>query len=168
MKYTNSALPTSAQQFRSFDGSGNNVANPGWGSVGEHLLRRGPAAYGPGDGLNPRPGNPRQISNQVCAAGLPVPSSVGLSNMVWAWGQFLDHEIDLTPSGRQAAPIRVPEDDPQTEFRGGEVEFDRSLPAPGTATGPHCPREQFNEISAFIDGSNVYGADAARAAALQK
>jgi hypothetical protein len=32
----------------SFDGTGNNVAHPTWGSVGQDLLRVSPAAYGDG------------------------------------------------------------------------------------------------------------------------
>ena len=35
----------------------------------------------------------------MCAAmGSPRPPHESLTNYMWAWGQFLDHEIDLTPS----------------------------------------------------------------------
>jgi hypothetical protein len=41
--------------------------------------------------------------------------------------------------------------------------FTRAITDPTSGTGPGNPREQINEISAWIDGSNVYGSDQARA-----
>ena len=87
--------------------------------------------------------------------------------MLMQFGQFLDHDISLTPEvsldlGRQnccnnpslspeCLPIEIPLSDPWlTEHC---MEFVRSA--------PHCSspliREQFNAITAFIDGSMIYG-----------
>ena len=45
--------------------------------------------------------NPREISNVVCQAPKGVDFSHNkLTDFVWAWGQFLDHEMDLTLGNR--------------------------------------------------------------------
>ncbi|MFM8290796.1 MAG: peroxidase family protein, partial [Planctomycetia bacterium] len=40
--------PLPLAEVRSYDGTGNNLANPEWGSTNEQLLRRSPAAYADG------------------------------------------------------------------------------------------------------------------------
>ena len=47
------------------------------------------------------------------------------------------------------------------------MSFNRSLYDPDTGTGLDNPRQQINEISAWIDASNVYGSDLERATALR-
>src|SRR5262249_28813133 len=86
--------------FRSIDGSGNNLAHPDWGSAGVDLLRKAAAAYdgfsGPVVGDPARP-SPRAISNAVVdQGGEDIVSDRLMSAMVYAWGQFIDHDIDLT------------------------------------------------------------------------
>jgi len=167
--FSESPLPTAFEEFRSFDGVGNNISNPSWGSVDTPLLRQFmPADYE--DGIaQPRTSNlpgAREVSNAFA-----MPSQVRLSPLVsdffWQWGQFLDHDLDLTGTADPAEPfdILVPLGDPffDPEGTGAQViRLDRSTFAiqPG-------PREQINQITAFIDGSNVYGANAARAMELR-
>jgi len=158
-----------ATEFRTFDGSHNNLEHPGWGRAGEPLLRRVPAAYRGGRQDPPR-GNlrgARDISNRVCAETTPpVPNGAGLSDFIWAWGQFLDHELDLTPEGDEAFPIPIPEDDPHAGTIQ-KIEFTRSRPIPSTGRSGLDPRQQPNVLSSFIDAANVYGGDATRAHVLR-
>lgn len=76
------------------------------------------------------------------------------------WGQFLDHDIDLTEAGKtESMNIDVPETDPF--FHGDhEIEFKRSIFLKDDGFNP---REYPNEITSWIDGSQVYGSDEATA-----
>ncbi len=156
-------------EFRTVNGTGNNPTQNLWGSAGQPFLRLGAVAYADNAstpaGAN-RP-SPRAISNAVAAQSASKPNRRGASDYLWQWGQFLDHDLDETPAAdpSEAFPISVPAGDPQ---------FDPSNS--GTATIPlnrsgyqtiKGVRQQFSEITAYIDASMVYGSDDARAFALR-
>ena len=91
-----------AADIRSLDGTGNNLANPQWGSSEEAFLRKSPAEYA--NGIDTPAGNDRlsarEISNLLAAQGnQDIVNDQDLSAFVYAWGQFLDHDLDLTLSG---------------------------------------------------------------------
>ncbi len=169
-------------QFRSIDGSGNNRSQPLWGSADTPLLRLTTVEYG-GDGtgaeLAPRVDsrgdtiNPRTVSNLVFDQSGDVPNDRGLSSFVFQWGQFLDHDMDLT---EDTPPVGVP----------NSPDDDISFPVPRDGTERELPlgsiipmlrsrfevdgdgiRQQINQITAFVDGSNVYGSDEERARGLR-
>ena len=155
---------------RSIDGSGNNLDDPLIGAALTPLVRRVDPDYadkvstlaGPD-----RPG-PREISNAVSAQDDSIPIGVKISDFLWQWGQFIDHDIDLTGGAVpvDSANFLAPEDDPF--FTPGTVfEFNRSLSDPKSGKNVKKPRQQVNEITAWIDASNVYGSDADRAEALR-
>ena len=160
-------------EYRTIDGTGNNLVHPEWGSTGIPLLRMHPAAY-PGDGSGneilamPEYPNPRTISNTIAdQAGQLTPNVNGMTDMVWQWGQFLDHDISLTDNhpSNGTAPIPVEAND----ILGPDpIPFHRSNFFPGTGLDRLNPREQINQITAFIDASQVYGSDTERAAALRQ
>ncbi|MDJ0850113.1 MAG: peroxidase family protein [Myxococcota bacterium] len=161
--------------YRSIDGTGNNPRHPERGAAGQPLHRALASHYG--DGVESMAGqhkpSPRVISNEVCDQQGSRPNAHRASDFVWQWGQFLDHDIDLTPEAEplEPAPIPVPAGDPFFDpggTGGVGIGFHRSIWHPDTASGPANPRQQKNEITSFIDASNVYGSDAARAAALRK
>jgi hypothetical protein len=164
-----------AGEFRTIDGTGNNEQQPDWGSAGIPLLRAGSTAeYA--DGVSQPAGaerpSPRAISNAVLAQSRSRPSSQFLTTFVFQWGQFLDHDLDLTESATpvEAFPIAVPSGDPFFDPAGTGTQtigLNRSAFDPATGTGLGNPREQVNAITAWIDASNVYGSDAVRAAALR-
>lgn len=168
--------PASPAAIQSLDGTGNNLAHPDWGSAGQQLLRRAPAAYGDGiaspSGAD-RPG-PRLVSNLLAAS--PAGDLINdrdYTAMVYAWGQFLDHDLGLTDTAvpRERMPIAVPGGDPAFDPAGtgtATISMSRSAFDPATGTGAGNPRQQVNAITAFIDGSQIYGSDAGRAAALRE
>jgi len=86
---------------------------------------------------------------------------------VWQWGQFIDHDIDLTGAADpvEQMDIPVPSGDPFFDPGGtgsAVITFSRSLYEHESA-----PRQQMNQITAWIDASNVYGSDEERAADLR-
>jgi hypothetical protein len=160
---------------RSLDGTGNNLTNPSWGSDSVDLLRLSAAAYADGisspAGVN-RP-SARAISNAVADHGTSdIKNDRALSNFVYAWGQFIDHDLDLTTSGSPTTlfNISVPTGDAQFDPNSTGTQIiplARSNSDPATGTSTSNPRQQINSITAFLDGSMVYGSDATRAAALR-
>jgi hypothetical protein len=157
---------------RTFDGTGNNLLHTEWGSTGEELLRKAAAEYG--DGVSTLAGadrpSARAISNAIAAQQTTERSDRDLSAFIYVWGQFLDHDIDLTSTGSTAAAISVPTGDAQFDpsATGTQtISFFRSLFNPTTGTSKADPREQITDITSWIDGSMVYGSDKATADSLR-
>lgn len=150
---------------RAFDGSNNNIANPTWGQAGAMLLRMTPHAYTDGFSAMPRAAapNPRDISNSVISQTTSNPNSRFLSDLVWQWGQFIDHDLDITHLGTETASIPTSAADPV--FHGAPIGFTRSAAVPGT--GVSNARQHANAITSFIDASMVYGSDASTATMLR-
>lgn len=160
--------------FRNIDGSGNNVNQPAMGMPGSQLQRSVAADYA--DGVSAMSGGDRPgarvISNVVNAQSQSIPNRQNASDFVWQWGQFVDHDIDLTDGAEPAEPvaISVPTGDLFFDPNGTGVQsisFNRSIYDTSSGTGTANPRQQTNEVTAWIDASNVYGSDGERAAALR-
>src|SRR5260370_6432465 len=106
--------------YRTYDGSGNNQAHPDWGQAGVDELRMAPIAYADGISTPARPNDPstRFISNAANDNNPPpdVNSARYLSDYAYVWGQFIDHDIDLTQGGTGSQlsqfDIPVPNGDP--------------------------------------------------------
>lgn len=159
-------------KYRTIDGRFNNTTNVNWGSAGENLRLMVPLVYADGmaapTGMS-RP-NPRKLSNEIFVQNKGFSDPLKLSDFCWVWGQFLDHDIGLTPDGQEFFPIPIPEGDPWFDPHGtGQVIIPtlRNRFDPNTGTTPGNPRRHPNLITAFIDGSGVYGSEAERAAWLR-
>ena len=156
----------------SFDGSGNNLSNITWGAAGNALIRKSGIAYG--DGISSPAGSSRPsarlVSNSVSDQAESVENSRGMSDFSYVWGQFLDHDINLSSTGSEKMPIAVPASDPSFDpaSTGSKtIPFSRSTFASGTGTSASNPRQQTGLVTAFVDGSQIYGSDTARANALR-
>ncbi|WP_107669977.1 peroxidase family protein [Cyanothece sp. BG0011] len=158
-------FPAKAAEFRSMDGTGNNANNPTFGSVGSDLIRFSGVAYEDGLAI-PRGGlnssvlpNPRAISNAISAQSVFIPNASKVTDWVWQWGQFLDHDLDLSPIGNsEPFNILVPGGDPDFDpFNTGTQQI--GLNRSEFNTDGFGVRQQFNEITAYIDASNIYGSD---------
>ncbi len=161
------SIPSTADPYRSYDGSGNNAQHATWGAAGTAFQRLDPVVHY-ADGISAPSGadrpNPRDISNVIGTQLVGMPDVAGRSDYVWQWGQFLDHDITLTPTGSEFMPIAVTHaDDPLAPM----IPMMRSAAAGGTGGSVDQPREQMNLNSAYIDASMVYGSSPERAAALR-
>jgi peroxidase len=92
---------------------------------------------------------------------------------VYVWGQFLDHDLSLTAtaSPREQFPIPVRVGDASFDPAGTgtmTISMARSAWDPTTGTTAANPRQQTNSLTAYIDGSQIYGSDAPRAGALRE
>lgn len=148
-------------EIRSYDGTGNNLDDPTLGAAGTAFVRVLDPNYVDGIGEPSGQDRPsaREISNVVSAQDESVLNDRRLSDLVWQWGQFIDHDIDLTAEGHEEAfNIPVPTGDPFFDpFNTGTQEISLTRSAVAEGTGIDSPRDHVNEITAFIDGSMVYG-----------
>lgn len=114
-----------------------------------------------------------------------VTSDSGITHMVMQWGQFMDHDldhalpsvsseswdgIDCKKSCDNAAPcfpMDVPPGDPRVNNRRC-IDFIRTSAVCGSGAtsllwGSLTPREQLNQLTSYMDASQVYGYDDALA-----
>lgn len=162
------------REVRSYDGSNNNPDHPDWGASFEPLQRLAPVDYSDGiaamAGLN-RP-SARLVSNLVNhqAPGESIPNTAGGSDFVWQWGQFIDHDLDLTDGAEEDANIAVPAGDIHFDPNNTgsvSIRFSRALYDAESGIDGSNPRQQENEITSWLDGSMIYGSDDERALALR-
>lgn len=156
---------------RSIDGSGNNPGDPTMGAANTMLVRSVASDYADGTDAPSGATRPsaRAISNGVCAQSGSVLNGIGASDFIWQWGQFVDHDIDLSGGASPAEPfnIAVPAGDPffdPLNTGTAEIGLDRTVWMHDGAG----VRQQMNQISSWIDASNVYGSDQARADELRR
>lgn len=142
-------------EFRSLDGSGNNLADVGMNAAGAAFDRSTPAHFADGVSV-PLDGfpNARDISNTVVAGESPD-NPQGLSGYIYAWGQFIDHDLDLMKGGGPDFSV--------TGSDGVTIPVLRTADAPGTGAGTGVPAADVNLISGWLDGSMIYGSDLATA-----
>jgi len=171
-----SANPLAAEN-RTIDGTGNNLGKPLQGAANTPFIRFNYVAQFAQlpDTMFTEPVRPnaRDVSNSLFAQSASHPSARNLSNYIWAWGQFLTHDTDLstTSSGAGAngsAPIPI--HGPTDPLGPNPIPFTRAnfvLEPFATSSSQQFVRTPVNEVTSYIDASAVYGSDAVRAAALR-
>nr|AAB92243.1 ovoperoxidase [Lytechinus variegatus] len=157
-------------RIRRFDGACNNLVHVNAGKAFAPYQRFFPPDFA--DGI-------QSIRQNVLGGPLPTARTVslnilhfehvfepGYTAIISHFGQFLDH--DLTSSGADSRecddnncnqspfcmPIMI--DQPDEFFDKPCMPFVRSLPSPGPDCQPG-PRQQLNQVTSFLDASQVYG-----------
>jgi len=169
------SVSNTTPEYASIDGTGNNIDNPELGSTDTQLLRLAEADYSDGKSTPAGEDRPsaREISNVIAAAETSQTNDRYLTDIFWVWGQFIDHDITLTQSALdefgnplESFPIEVPTGDIYFDPDGSGddlIDLNRSV----FEEDENGVRQQINQITAFIDGSVIYGSDAEWAASLR-
>ncbi|XP_046453343.1 peroxidase-like isoform X1 [Daphnia pulex] len=179
----------SGVKYRTIDGSCNNLEKPSWGMARSTFQRILPPAYSDGV-FAPRIAMDGTTLPSARFISLVIVSHhdaprADLSLLWMVFGQFIDHDLTLSPtfvlsdnsgieccsadggsmlpeSSRhpQCLPIEIPADDPfYRNFNQRCMNFVRTTPG----LRPDCNfgyAEQLNELTHWLDGSQIYGSDA--------
>src|SRR5262245_4099891 len=181
-------LDLSGVEWRTINGTNNNLDHPTQGAAETRQIRFGygaqfPDGYGDAIITVPQRANPRTISNVIHDQDASVPNDRHLTDWAFQWGQWITHDLDLTRNGPQynalytggVGDFRIPIEDPNDPLGPNPIPFNRSEYDPATGTPDPVPgtpprlnrREVINAITSCIDASLVYGSDPLRAAALR-
>ncbi|XP_057631241.1 myeloperoxidase [Chionomys nivalis] len=175
-------------KYRTITGQCNNRRSPTLGASNRAFARWLPAEYEDGFSL------PFGWTPGVKRGGFSVPLARAVSNaivrfpndqltrdqeralMFMQWGQFLDHDLTLTPEPATRSsfftglnceisclqqppcfPLKIPPNDPRIRNQEDCIPFFRSCPA---CTGSNITiRNQINALTSFVDASAVYGSE---------
>ncbi|KAH9490877.1 hypothetical protein Btru_034171 [Bulinus truncatus] len=180
-------------RYRTLDGTCNNFQNPTWGAANTAFVRLLPPIYE--NGFNSPVGwnrhklyrgthlpSARLVSSLLMSSDDQIINDDTFTHMLMQWGQFIDHDLDLTPQALSYArfsdgrncnatcentnpcfPIPVPASDPRITEHAC-LGFTRSSATCNTDTTSLfyktlMPRQQLNVLTAFIDGSMIYGSN---------
>ena len=193
-------------KYRTISGVCNNLDNPFLGAADIALSRIIPSQYADGisalrGGTQGRGGDifpigpfqppnpsPRHISQTVIRN---ISIDAVFTHMLMQWGQFIDHDLSLSPELEDECPERAVECEftdicepiPVTDLdpvfgigtpnNGHCIAFSRSV---AVCADPNVPqvnraivdRQQINVLTSFIDGSMVYGSDEELARRIRK
>uniref|UniRef100_A0A673ZAW2 NAD(P)H oxidase (H2O2-forming) n=1 Tax=Salmo trutta TaxID=8032 RepID=A0A673ZAW2_SALTR len=153
-------------EVQRYDGWYNNLAYHSRGAVGSPLVRLLPARYS--DGVlqplqEPQLPNPRKISDVTARGHSGLPSAHNQTVLSVFFGYHVMFEmLDSRPPGcpPEFMYIPVPEGDPVFDpHRAGRVllPFQRGPWDKHSSQSPNNPRTQVNLVTAWLDGSSIYG-----------
>ncbi|KAJ0069318.1 hypothetical protein NL108_003252, partial [Boleophthalmus pectinirostris] len=186
-----------SERYRTITGDCNNRKYPRWGAANIPYSRWLPPEYEDVWGA-PRGWDPdhtyhnaslppvRLVSQEVLSTqNNKISLDSTLSHLLVEWGQWIDHDVVLTPqspstsafkSGADCShscsqdtpcfPIQIPLSDPRSGIQTC-MPFFRSAPSCSEGVLPHRHREQLNAITSFVDASMVYGSSSSLASALR-
>ncbi|RXN26191.1 dual oxidase 1-like protein [Labeo rohita] len=153
-------------EVQRYDGWYNNLADHDRGAADAALVRLFPAQYADGVYLprqEPHLPNPRQISNIAMSGQSGLLSYKNRSVLSVAFGYHVWSEISA--SRRPGCPpefmhIEVQKEDPVFGSNSSKpvlLQFQRAEWDPSTGKSPNNPRTPMNHVTAWIDGSSIYG-----------
>ncbi|KAI6180686.1 ShKT domain-containing protein [Aphelenchoides besseyi] len=158
--------------YRTMDGACNNLRNPMAGASFRPYQRLMPPEYDDGIGepvssiRSTRP-SVREVS-RILLSSAQIVQHESFNSMLMQWGQFISHDVartTLQPSANcptcepvkgKCIPVKIIDSDPNASFKSKQcLKISRSAPVCGSGTS--SPRQQLNENTAYVDGSQIYG-----------
>jgi tetratricopeptide (TPR) repeat protein len=156
--------PPGVTDFRTADGSWNNLANPKEGAAGTRFLRNVHV-----DAIRPETGeklmtpNPREISRKLLTRHGEMKEVPFLNMLAAAWIQFqngdwINHGEILY---RDVHEVPLAEDDPaRKKYRQTKMFIGKTQPDPTRREGEESTPITFvNEVTHWWDGSQIYGSN---------
>jgi hypothetical protein len=168
-----------AIEYRSYDGSGNNVNNPTWGTNGSPFQHPFNTTFyadsiseprGQGYHIQPPLLPPERFIRNTVIRGQGPPDPAPSSDWAWVVGEYLAFETVRT-IGNASEPWNIPIDNATDAYyyaqHNGSISFARCNFVGTTGTAPSNPRIQTNGATPYIDAQTVYGENVATAAYLR-
>lgn len=180
---TPSCDQVSKSKFRSIDGSCNNLKEPNYGRASTPFQRILDPDYSLGSLSSPRISragfdlpSARKVSTTIAKTTANEERKDDVRTVfVMQLGQFIDHDITHAPNhasqccnkdgsfpasfdSNKCYPIAVPSDDPFWQGKLRCMNFARSLASPNLKCELES-RQQMNQITHWLDASNIYGSE---------
>ena len=154
-----------------------------WCTIGKQIFSFGFPGWNRNQKYNEHPLPSARLVSTKMISTKEVTSDQVFTHMLMQWGQFLDHDLDLAVPGMASLsfessgdfvncrtscdntapcfPIQVPPGDPRIRHRRC-MEFVRNSAVCGSGAtsvllNTILPREQINQLTSYIDASQVYG-----------
>jgi len=105
--------------------------------------------------------NARLVSNELCQD--TGKKHATHSALVWAFGQFVDHAISLSPNTGDDAAISISAPVNDAHHNGKTLQMDST----DYVENPEGYRQPFSIITHFVDGNVIYGSNAGRTVGLR-
>uniref|UniRef100_A0A673I607 NAD(P)H oxidase (H2O2-forming) n=1 Tax=Sinocyclocheilus rhinocerous TaxID=307959 RepID=A0A673I607_9TELE len=163
-------------EVQRYDGWYNNLADHDRGAADAALVRLFPAQYTDGVYLprqEPHLPNPRQISNiaMIGQSGLMSYRNRSVLSVAFGyhvWSEISESRIPGCPP--EFMHIKVQKEDSIFGSNSSQpilLQFQRAKWNPSTGKSPNNPRTQVNHVTAWIDGSSIYGSSSSWCDALR-
>ncbi|KAI6238945.1 Peroxidase mlt-7 [Aphelenchoides fujianensis] len=107
-------------------------------------------------------------ASRILLSSSQVVTHETFNSLLMQWGQFMSHDMartTLQPSANcptcepvqgKCISVKIIDSDPNASFKSKQcLKISRSAPVCGSGTS--SPRQQLNENTAFVDGSQIYG-----------
>jgi hypothetical protein len=143
-------------EYRTFDGTSNHPTVPLRNTAGGSFTRYPVNSYTDGVwAMRTDLPNPRTVSNVVVQGHGTDADPNGYSGMMYAWGQFITHDMGSQRVGSINIDVIVPPGDTGLT-PGSHIPVTRLALVPGTGTNGVTARF-INDVTGWLDSSVVYG-----------
>ena len=148
--------------YRSADGSCNDLDLPAMGMAGVRMGRNIQPDYSWQDADKLLTPNPREVSKELLTRDEGLKEVPFLNYIATAWIQFMVHDWFEHGNRDHSNPIKVPVNAGGVHDMGdGHMNVGRTPADPTRETGDGRPDSYLNENTAWWDGSQIYGSDKA-------